>query len=387
MKTPRFRPVRTLKGWRLNVPAALSTSGKRSRRFFKSREAADGAAIKLRSQVVGHGLATRILPPSHAEAAARSLAMLGESARPEELIEAVREYVERHNKRLASLRFEEAFDKFIASQVRSASYAQSLRQYKARLVLLHGRTLCDITAAEINSAMKDFPATVFNFGLRILGGLFNYGCKLDYCASNPIKKLDRKKLPPKEVEIYTPTDAEALLCSAEPSLIPWLGVCMFAGLRASEARQICWSNFNFEERFVRVPSTVSKTGQPRAIPMEANLEAWLLPHRGEDEKLIAPQGLNVIRTQLRTAHRTSDVKQIKHGPRHTYASYLLARDGSVDALLLNVGHEDAATTFRHYASKIATKKAAKAFWAILPKGPAKSSAKPKTNILPMQAAA
>jgi hypothetical protein len=26
--------------------------------------------------------------------------------------------------------------------------------------------------------------------------------KRDYCATNPIQKLDRKKLPPREVEIY-----------------------------------------------------------------------------------------------------------------------------------------------------------------------------------------
>ena len=40
--------------------------------------------------------------------------------------------------------------------------------------------------------------------------------------------------------------------------------------------------------------------------------------------------------------------------------------GNVDALLLNVGDEDADTTFRHYASKIATKRAAIAFWNIFP---------------------
>src|SRR5437660_6426992 len=183
--------------------------------------------------------------------------------------------------------------------------------------------LCDITAAEIAAAMQSFPPSVFNFGLRILGGLFNYGRKLDYCTSNPIQKLDRKRIPPKEIQIYSAKDAEALLRAAEPALIPWLALCMFAGLRSSEARQLRWNDVNFDENFVRVPSTISKTGQPRAIPMEENLRLWLLPHRNEASQSIAPQGSNTIRKQVRLAHRESQVRQIKHGPRHTYCSYLL----------------------------------------------------------------
>ena len=38
---------------------------------------------------------------------------------------------------------------------------------------------------------------------------------------------------------------------------------------------------------------------------------------------------------------------------------------SPTALLLNVGHEDAATTFRHY-HRLASQRAAKTFWSIRP---------------------
>src|SRR6266487_4667409 len=224
MKAPRFKAVKTPKGWRLNVPAALSPHGKRSRRFFPSREKAEGFATKLRTQLTQHGTATRILPPARADSAVRAFAMLGEDAAPETLLDAVREYLGRHNTRLASVPFEDAFKQFADAQPRSASYGQSLRQYHARLSALHGRMLCDITARDIEHAMNDFPPTVFNYGLRILGGLFNYGRKRDLCATNPIEKLDRKKLPPREVEIYTPAQSAALLRAADASLIPWLSV-------------------------------------------------------------------------------------------------------------------------------------------------------------------
>ncbi|MBA2271362.1 MAG: tyrosine-type recombinase/integrase [Chthoniobacterales bacterium] len=355
--------MKTPKGWRVNVPGALTGSGTRSRRFFASREEADGFAAKLRVQLIERGTSARILAPQKADAALRAFALLGEDAEPETLITAVREYVARHDRRLASVTFEDAFQQFADAQPRSSSYAQSLRQYRTRLSSLHGSMLCDINARDIESAMADFRPTVFNYGLRILGGLFNYGRKRDLCATNPIEKLDRKKLPPKEVEIYAPEQAAVLLNSAEAAILPWLAVCMFAGLRASEARQLVWGDIDFTENFIRVRAAVSKTRSPRAIPMEANLRQWLLPFRREDTAQIAPQGLNVLRSQLRAAHRTSEVPQIKHGPRHSYASYLLARDGSVDALLLNVGHTDATTTFRHY-HRVATARAAKAFWSI-----------------------
>ena len=316
MKAPRFKAVKTPKGWRLNIPAALSPEGKRVRRFFPSREQADGFAAQLRTQLIQHGIGTCILPPAQSDCAVRAFAMLGERAAPETLLDAVREYVARHNTRLASVSFEDAFRQFAAAQPRSASYAQSLRQFRARLSALHGRMLCDITAKDIEQAMNDFSPTVFNYGLPILGGLFNYGRKRDLCATNPIEKLDRKKLPPREVEIYTPAQAAALLGASDASLIPWLSVCLFAGLRASEARKMTWGDFDFIKNFIRVRAIVSKTHRPRAIPMEANLRDWILPHRREESALIAPQGVNVLRSQLRAAHKTAKVPQIKHGPRH-----------------------------------------------------------------------
>jgi integrase len=291
--------------------------------------------------------------------------MLGENSAPETLLDAVREYIDRHNTRLASAPFENAFQQFADAQPRSASYAQSLRQFQTRLTTLHGRMLCDITARDIEDAMEDFPPTVFNYGLRILGGLFNWARKRDLCAVNPITKLDRKKLPPKEIEIYTPAEAAALLKHSDSTLIPWLCSCLFAGLRAAEARKMVWGDFDFAENFIRVRAVVSKTHRPRAIPMESNLREWLLPFRGEEQNLISPQGQNVLRSQLRAAHRASGVRQIKHGPRHSYASYLLARDESIDRLLLNMGHENGKMLFKHY-HRAATQRTAKTFWNMRP---------------------
>src|SRR6266496_2645464 len=103
MKAPRFKAVKTPKGWRLNVPAALSSDGKRSRRFFRSRDEAEGFATKLRTQLAQHGTGTQILPPAQADSAVRAFAMLGKGAASETLLDAVREYLARHKTRSASV--------------------------------------------------------------------------------------------------------------------------------------------------------------------------------------------------------------------------------------------------------------------------------------------
>ena len=364
MRIPKFKPIKTWEGWRVNVPGILSANGKRSRRFFASRDQAEGFAAQLRAKLFEHGIAAPVLPPVKADVACRAFKMLGEVP-PENLIDAVREYKARHNSRLASVSFEVAFREFAEAQPRSESYRQSLRQYQSRLSSLHGKMLCEITARDVEAAMKDFTATVFNFGIRILGGLFNFGMKRDYCTTNPVQKLDRKKLPPREVEIYSPAEVSALFKHAPPELVPWLATCMFAGLRASEARQMLWGDMDFVEGFIRVRAAISKTRRPRAIPMETAFRKWIEPHRAADNESIAPHGANSLRRQLRAAHRDAGVVQIKHGPRHCYASYLLARDGGIDALILNMGHDDAGTTFRHY-QRVASRRAAELFWAVLP---------------------
>ena len=61
-----------------------------------------------------------------------------------------------------------------------------------------------------------------------------------------------------------------------------------------------------------------------------------------------------------------DLPAVKHGARHSFASYWLAQHGDINQLCRFLGHDDPETTFKHYA-KAATKREAEKFWAILPK--------------------
>jgi integrase len=381
-----FQTVKTPKGWRVNIPATLSKDGTRQRRFFPTQKAAIGFLQSLKIRKENFGVASGILKPWQEEQAAKAFELLEEH--PEvsmTLHEIVSGFLRERATKNASVTFLEAFESFEGSDSgrRSESYLRSLRQYKNRLASLHEKMLCDIQAGDIDAAMQGFPASVYNYGLRILGGVFHHGMKRDWCSSNPLEKLDRKRTGVSEVQIYSPEEVQKIMAAASaiPDALPFVAVSMFSGTRASEARQLTWGDIDLLEGFVQVRAGVSKTKRPRAIPMSENLKAWLLPYRGKDSDLIVPQGGNSLRTQLRKIHSDAGVQTIKHGMRHSFASYLLARDKDITGLTLAMGHDDAETTFRHY-HRAATERDAKKFWSIKP-----AQENPGSIIVPMRGAA
>ena len=68
----------------------------------------------------------------------------------------------------------------------------------------------------------------------------------------------------------------ALLNNADASLIPYLAICAFAGLRSAECKSLTWGAVDLERKKIVVPENVSKTGQERTVPIAPNLTAWLL---------------------------------------------------------------------------------------------------------------
>ena len=68
-KRTKFVPKKTDDGWRLNIPAKFSESGKRERHFYKSRDEALEAAVKLREQRDEFGEQSKAISPSLIEQA------------------------------------------------------------------------------------------------------------------------------------------------------------------------------------------------------------------------------------------------------------------------------------------------------------------------------
>jgi integrase len=369
-RTPAIQPSKDAKRnkpWRVDIPARVSPTGKRQRFFFETKADAQVYAEKQRIRLQNFGSqGASILPPAQQEQAANALALLQPYGIS--LNEIVRDWISRKKASEASITYEAAMDAFMDWRKRSASYQRSIRQTRNRLASLHGRLLNEITPECLTKAMDGMTPSVRNFTIRILGGLFNFGIKRGFCSDNPVRRLDLSQRDPFEIELYTVEEVAAIMTAAEKHaaiLIPYLAVSFFCGIRRAEALRLDWSAIDLHEGFVKLPAAITKTRRGRHIDISENCRAWLVARAMESGRIF-PFSENVLRDRLGDLWEKHKVRTIKHGPRHAFASYWLAKCGDINKLCQFLGHDDPETTFKHYA-KAATKREAEKFWAIMPK--------------------
>ena len=63
----KFAPVKTAEGWRLNVPAKFTLTGKRERYFYPTQKQALEAAKRLKQSAAEFGHQSQAIKPSLAE--------------------------------------------------------------------------------------------------------------------------------------------------------------------------------------------------------------------------------------------------------------------------------------------------------------------------------
>jgi len=370
-KRAAIRPIKTNKraassAWKIEFPRTISSSGKRERYFFATRAEAEGFAKQTRKSLSLFGAqGGGILSPAVQEQSKMAVEALRAFGVP--LSRVVHDWISQRQTQQKSVTFEEAMDAFTASVPRSPSYLASLRQTRNRLKDLHGRLMCDIKPNDVSAALGGMTDAVRNFTIRILGGVFMYSQRRGYCEQNPAKAVGTTPVSPPEIEVYSPDEALLIVRTAEKQdreLLPFLVVSLFCGIRRSEVLRLDWSTFQLEERFCRLPASITKKRRSRHIQLTDNCLEWLALH-GPKEGRIVPFSDNVLRGRLDALQQIHGVRTIKHGFRHSFATYSLALHGDINRLTLELGHNNPSTTFRHYA-KAATKKVAVEFFAIIP---------------------
>lgn len=144
------------------------------------------------------------------------------------------------------------------------------------------------------------------------------------------------------IEIYTPDELTTLLRHAErncESMIPFLAIGAFAGLRHAEIARLDWSEIELSdqsgESFIEVKASKAKTDVCRLVPVRDNLKAWLLPHRKPSGHVC--EFANITRQLLQIA---SDVEiEWKHnGLRHSAISYHVAQSADVPRVADEAGN-------------------------------------------------
>jgi integrase len=143
------------------------------------------------------------------------------------------------------------------------------------------------------------------------------------------------------------------------SLIPFIALGAFAGLRAAELQRLDWSEIDLARGYVTVAASKAKTRKRRLVPISDNLRLWLEPHRQES----GPISL-LDKPQVVARKYCYGFKWAKNGLRHSYISYRLAVIHDTGRVALEAGNSPE-IIFGHYR-ELVTPEAATDWFSIKP---------------------
>jgi integrase/recombinase XerD len=372
-KRASLAPKRTTKvhvPWVVNLPTALSNTGRRERRYFSEKKVAEQFCRQQRIRLENYGVSSTYLPAGKVEEAQAAFDRLnGTGISLTEAVEQVLRWRQAHQQ---TVTFKQMFENFVeAKKTRSKKYQTDLRCTLPRFSLLHERLACEISVAEIEEQLEGATASVRNAFLRYLKAAFNFGIRRGWCTDNPAKRIDMQRIKPRR-QILSNQQVRDLLkavCERDIELLPYHAISIFAGIRPEEVCRLEWDNIHLKESkpYIEIPEEKSKT-EIRSVPdMEPLLVEWLryfIKRGGKTTGPVTPG--SKLRQRLRAVRKAARIDPWpQDAPRRTFASNWLAKNHDVNRLNSLMGHTSPTMLFKHYNRAVAGKNA-EAFWNIRP---------------------
>jgi site-specific recombinase XerC len=353
--------------------------GKQKRKWFtteaKAKSHVDSGNVS--SKRIGTDLA--VLPKRDRHAALLATTLAKENGF--NLVDAARFYIA-HNEIKDAMLFSDAEVLFHKSRSGMAKRTQSTRKSTlGAFRSFRDQYLSDYTRGDIEEFLSqgDVANRTRHNWLEQVNTFFNWAVRKKLVSGNPAKAIDAKQdlgaLPPNTITFLTFDEVERLMRTAlkyQPQLIPYFVLGIFCGIRPSEItgeggkQHIDWADITMgdpdepeEVAEVNVPSTSSKTSEPRQVELSENAQAWL--RLGGE---LPPKGIQSRRIEVYTK---AGVKWENDIMRHTFATMHCRMYRQPERLKLEMGHaENSRTLYNHYRSGRVKLIDAKRFWTLMP---------------------
>lgn len=343
------------KPWLVSIPATLSDSGKREKRYFATKAEALGLCDILKARA-SRGLNYRDL-----------VAMLPAGVT---LLDAINFYNEHHYQRQTSVSLSVAWAAYAESRKgHSNGTIREVRQIGAKVLPVLGEVLvCDITLADLESIVGKMPAWSLIKYKRALTTFFNWAGHRSraWCQSNPAEELEKPRIAKADVRILSNGEVSSIL-EHSGELLPFWVLCIFCGFRTTEAERAFWSDINWEEAHIRVRQEKGAFTS-RFVDLQPNALAWLEPYRGSSGVMVPSSRFHVRRRESILAAGVAPWGNHHKGgsvDRHTFASNHLAHFCEIGSLVEQMGHTNEKMVREKYQRAV-TKSAAREFWGIRP---------------------
>jgi integrase/recombinase XerD len=156
-------------------------------------------------------------------------------------------------------------------------------------------------------------------------------------------------------------------------LVPFVVLGMFGGVRPFEARRMRWewiwwgdSKKENHDAHLDIPAGITKTRTGRTVPMEPLLAEWLRPFKRPDGPMVPPAFARKFTVLSKLCW--GDAGWPEDVLRHSYASYLLARDKDAGSVAENLGHQGSTSTlFRYYRKAVKFRADVLSYWDLSPR--------------------
>jgi integrase len=355
-------------------------NGQRQREFFRTRDEAKVHCEARNIELGNHGpTLANISSALRAEALAchERLSRLGVS-----LSTAVDYYCAEFDVRSKSVLTEFACERCImefkrrleSNEISFLHYQTMLRVCRKLLVDFRGVQLCDLTPRVLKNWLIGLPVAVTtkNSLKASLSGFFTLAKQQGWIKENPcaeVEKFNDHRIKAKLPGILTPEQAAALLENAEPEILPFFAIGLFAGLRVAELERLEWSEIDFDERLIDVAAQKAKTAQGRWVPMTENLIAWLAPYRNNAHgSVVSTYGIR--RRLVKQARAKAGITKWEEDDkgnalRHSFCSYHLAFHKNASLTAADAGHMNTKMLYAHYNNRV-KQEAAFRYFSIAP---------------------
>jgi integrase len=228
----------------------------------------------------------------------------------------------------------------------------------------------DITKKRIQDLLKEIAGEQFTKKkyLQYLKNFLNWCVENDYIAANPAKGV-KIKIQRTDISIFSPEQVEKTLRSCEekyPSLLGYFCLCVFGGLRPSEAERVEWKDLNFEGKEVFVAHK-SKTGFRRFVLKDTDT-LWVWLNHIKTAKLNDP--LNPVKSHigLQTKFRRDlGLPWPQDVLRHSFGTYYYNLTHDLNQVSHDMGNSIAVCK-RYYVREV-RKEWTNAFWGLRPQTP------------------
>ena len=241
--------------------------------------------------------------------------------------------------------------------------AADLRAWIARLTDRHGRPLGPRARHHYRAAL----AQLARFA-RAENHLPRTWDELEHVPTAKTKPAEIKILAPEQLlRLLTARQHAETHGHAHKTLIPFLALQSFAGLRHAETLKLDWRDIHLDERYLYVSKGIAKTGRDRIVPIAENLTAWLAPHLRRHGPVTPITASHALTHAKRAAGLPAARDETRNILRKSYISYRLALTKSIAQVAEEAGNSPAIIR-QHYGRPIPEAEAQRWF-SILPSAP------------------